>query len=123
LLTVTVQVARLDDNDIVGEGDFRDGAAHVADLSAAATFGGSLHAPAGPGRAEIPTLETALALHGAMQAFAPAALEGEEVYTARGAALPQKTVNGQAVDEVPDWNDLLPAYHQDKDDTEGLADW
>jgi hypothetical protein len=27
------------------------------------------------------------------------------------------------VDEVPDWNDLLPAYHQDKDDTEGLAAW
>ena len=71
MLTVTVQVARLDDNDIVGEGDFRDGAVHVADLSAAATFAASLHAPAGPGRAEIPTLDTALALHGAMHGLRP----------------------------------------------------
>jgi hypothetical protein len=122
MLTVTVQMARLQDNDVVGEGNFRDGALHAANLAAAAQTAASLHAPAGPGSGEIPTLDTALSLHAAMTAFAPVAPEGVDFYTSLGPALPQRFVNGETVDEVPDWADLLPPYHQKTDQAEGLED-
>ena len=123
MLTVTVQVARLQDNDVVGEGNFRDGATHVAYLVSEAEIAASHHAPAGPGRGEIPTLETALNLHAAMTAFEPVAPEGVDDYTSLGPALPHKIVNGETVDEVPDWADLLPPYHQKTDDAAALQDW
>ena len=123
MLTVTVQVARLHDNDTIGSGDFRDVSLHAADLAAWAGVAETLHAPAGPGRGEIPTLEDALALHAAMQSFAPVAPEGAEVFTTLGPAIPQIIVNGQAVEEAPAWKDLLPAYHQDKEEAAGLEDW
>jgi hypothetical protein len=123
ILTVTVQVARLEDNDIVGEGNFRDAVVHAADLAAAAGLAASLHAPEGPGRAEIPTLDAALALRDSMLSFAPAVQDGVEVYTSLGQPVPQKIVNGQVTEEVPDWKDLLPAYHQEEDEADGLEDW
>jgi hypothetical protein len=80
--------------------------------------------PRGWDVAEIPTIETALELHAAMQAFAPEVPAGVEVYTSLGPAVPQKIVNGVAVEEVPDWRDLLPASHRDEEDAAtGLEDW
>ena len=123
MLTVTVQVALLQDNDVIGAGDFRDTAAHAADLAELGALAATLHAPAGLAAAEIPTLDTALALYAAMQDFAPLSPDGAAVFTALGPAIPQKIVNGVAVDEVPDWKDLLPAYHQETEAEDGLEDW
>ena len=123
MLTVTVQVARLEDNDVVGAGDFRDVALHAAELADWADVAAALHAPAGPGPAGIPTLEDALALHAEMQAFVAAAPEGGEVFTSLGPAVPRKIVNGEAVEEVPEWKDLLPAHHRDEDEEDGFEDW
>lgn len=123
ILTVTVQVARLHDNDTLGAGHFRDGALHAADLAAWAGTAAALHAPAGPGAAGIPTPGDALALHAAMQAFVPAAPAGAEVFTALGPATAQRIVNGEAVEEVPDWQDLLPAHHRDEAAADGLEEW
>lgn len=124
ILTITQQVARLHDNDVIGEGPFRDVSVHAAELAEWAEVAATLHAPAGLGRAEIPTIETALELHAAMKAFAPEVPAGVEVYTSLGPAVPQKIVNGVAVEEVPDWRDLLPAAHRDKEKTAtGFEDW
>jgi hypothetical protein len=123
MLTVTVQVARLHDNDTIGAGDFRDVSLHAADLAAWAEVAQTLHAPAGPGRGEIPTLEDALALHAAMQDFVPVVPEGAEVFTVLGPAVPRIIVNGEEVEEAPSWKDLLPAYHQDTEEAAGLEDW
>jgi hypothetical protein len=123
MLTLTVQVARLHDNDVIGQGDFRDAAAHAADLDVAGSLAASLHAPSGPGRVEIPTVDTALALHAAMQSFAPLAPEGAEVFTWLGASAPQKIVNGVATEEVPEWSDLLPDAHRETEKDAWLEDW
>jgi hypothetical protein len=34
-----------------------------------------------------------------------------------------RIVNGEAVEEVPDWQDLLPAHHRDEVSADGLEDW
>ncbi len=123
ILTVTVQVARLHDNDIVGSGAFRDAAVHAADLAALASVAAGLHAPPGLGPAQIPTIETALTLHAAMQGFAASAPNGGETFTWLGTSVPQKIVNGGHVEDVPDWKDLLPRYHQETDEAPRLEDW
>lgn len=123
ILTVTVQVARLHDDDVLGAGDFRDAALHAADLAAWGSTAAMLHAPAGPAAAEIPGLDDALALHAAMQVFVPVVPEGAEVFTSLGPATPQRIVNGEAAEDVPDWRDLLPAHHRDEEANVGLEDW
>jgi len=126
VVTVTVQTALLYDDDTLGEGTFRDSADHVEKLADLAAQAASFHAPGGPGAAEFASLDSAMSLAEAMRTFSPEAT-GATTFTLHGTDIPARIVNGEAVDELPVWNDLLPPHlapsDEDEEDDTGIEDW
>lgn len=116
--TSTAQVAFLSDIDRLGDGAFRDIDALVAETDAAVAVAASLHATAGP----LPDLdalrdiETVEALAAALRDGVDINIPGAEVFSVTGADAEGLFVNGEAVDVLPVWKDLLPAFHEEPDE-------
>lgn len=119
-VTYTFQALILRDNDVVGEGDFRDADAMMAQAEAATEMAVSLHAVSAPSYSisDYLSVEYVEGLAQEMQSPATSDAEGVTVHQFHGADALGIIVNGEYVDEVPDWNELLPAYHQPEEEEE-----
>lgn len=122
-VTYTFQTLVLNDNDVVGEGDFRNVEELIAQTEAAAELAATLHAVSAPSYAISDYLSTDYVEALAQEMLEPinADVEGVVVHQFHGADALGIVVNGEYVDEAPAWDDLLPAYHKpeegEEDDT------
>ncbi|CAK9077349.1 Uncharacterized protein SCF082_LOCUS37121, partial [Durusdinium trenchii] len=111
-------VAFLSDIDRLGDGAFRDIDALVDETDAAVAVAASLHAVAGP----LPDLdalrdiETVEALAALVRDGVDVNIPGAEVFSVTGADAEGLFVNGEAVEVLPVWKDLLPAFHEEPDE-------
>ncbi|WP_170387297.1 type I secretion protein [Ruegeria atlantica] len=122
-VTYTVQKIRLTDNDTVGEGDFRDVEALMAKGDGLLAKALSLHATSSPSM-DIQDYLSGAALEvliDQMQTTLTPEVEGAEIHQFHGDDALGIVVNGEHVDEVPDFNELLPA-HLKADEEEGAGD-
>jgi hypothetical protein len=119
-VTYTFQTLFLRDNDVVGEGEFRDVDALISAgqdmLEAALTF----HAVAAPSFALADYASLELLSEIAEQIVNPmnSDIEGVTVHQFHGEDAVGVIINGEKVEEAPEWDDLLPAYHQPDEETE-----
>lgn len=113
-VTYTFQSLFLRDNDVVGEGEFRDVDEMIALMEAAADLAATLHAFASPSFSieDYLSIEYVEAMAEAMLTPINAVIEGVTVYQFHGEDAEGMIVNGEYVDEIPVWEDLLPDYHQ-----------
>ncbi len=119
-VTYTFQSIFLRDNDVVGEGDFRDPEQLMAQAEAAAQVAASLHAVSAPSFSisDYLSVEYVEAMAEEMLAPIHAEVEGATVYQFHGEDAMGVIVNGEYVDEAPVWEDLLPEHHQTEDEEE-----
>ncbi len=130
-VTYTFQTIFLRDNDVVGEGDFRDVDQLIALAEAAAQVAASMHAFAVPSFSisDYLSVEYVESLAEAMLAPINVEVEGAVVYQFHGEDAMGVIVNGEYVDEAPEWEDLLPAHHrpdeEEEDETPDMmpAEW
>ncbi|NOD92895.1 type I secretion protein [Ruegeria sp. HKCCD4884] len=122
-VTVTVQSVYMRDNDVVGEGDFRDPEVLMAQGEQMMDMALSLHAIAAPSfsLADYQSTEMLEALAEQMANPVIADIEGVIVHQFHGDDALGVIVNGEYVTDAPEWKDLLPEYHQ-PDDTEDTAE-
>jgi len=119
-VTYTFQTLFLRDNDVVGEGEFRDVEALISAgqdmLEAALTF----HAVAAPSFALADYASLELRSELAEQIVNPmnSEIEGVTVHQFHGEDAVGVIINGEKVEEALEWDDLLPAYHQPDEETE-----
>ncbi|MDA7965653.1 type I secretion protein [Ruegeria sp.] len=120
-VTYTFQTLFLRDNDTVGQGDFRDVDALMAQAESLLDVATSLHALSAPSLdiSDYLSVEYVEALAAEMQAPMTAQLDGVTIHQFHGDDAIGTIVNGQHVDEAPEWSDLLPAYHQPDEVEEG----
>ncbi|PPB81156.1 hypothetical protein LV82_01198 [Albidovulum inexpectatum] len=129
VVTVTVQTIHMNDNDILVFDDdlhFVDPDAFTAELMELAVVADSL----GFGLSElmepghIPSADAILAAFAEAQLVTEAAPEGAHVAVIQGEALAGIFVNGEAAEEIPDFNDSLPRSMQnaETDDTDGVTE-
>ncbi|CUH40072.1 hypothetical protein JSE7799_02801 [Jannaschia seosinensis] len=109
--TMTVQTIRLRDDDVIGDGAFRDAAAHAADLQDVAAVAAVLHVPSFFASGSIPDGASTLAAMRELQAFGETPLGALAAVNMEGGH--GSIVNGAAVAHLPEWQDSLPQYHQD----------
>ncbi len=124
-VTYTFQTIYLRDNDVVGEGDFRDTEQLTAQAEAAAQVATSLHALSAPSFSisDYLSVEYVETLAEEMMAPINAEVEGATVYQFHGEDAMGVIVNGEHVDEAPVWDDLLPEHHrQDEEDEDTTPD-
>ncbi|EEE36276.1 hypothetical protein RKLH11_109 [Rhodobacteraceae bacterium KLH11] len=116
-VTYTFQSIFLRDNDVVGEGDFRDVEHMMAQADVAAQVATSLHALPGLSFSitDYLSVEYVEAMAQEMQEPITVEIEGAVVYQFHGEEAMGIIVNGEHVDEAPEWADLLPAHHQPDD--------
>ncbi len=119
-VTYTFQKLYLNDNDTVGEGDFRDADALMALTEAAAETASSLHALSNVSYdvSDYLSVEYVQALAEEFKSAELTEVEGVTVYQFHGDAALGIIVNGEYVDEAPVWADLLPDYHQTDEEEE-----
>ncbi|KIC43208.1 type I secretion protein, partial [Ruegeria sp. ANG-R] len=130
-VTYTFQTIFLRDNDVVGEGEFRDVDQLIALAEAAAQVAASMHAFSVPSISISDYLSIEYVEELAEQMLAPinVEVEGAIVYQFHGEEAMGVIVNGEHVDEAPVWADLLPKHHQpdeeEEDDTPDAmpAEW
>lgn len=124
-VTFTLQKLFLRDNDTVGEGDFRDTEALIAEGEAFLDTALSLHAFAAPSfsLADYASVDAVKALAEQMQNPLNSEVEGVTIHQFHGEDALGIIVNGEYVDEAPVWNDLLPEYHQPDEDEEAEAEY
>ncbi len=119
-VTYTFQALFLRDNDVVGEGEFRDVEALISAgqdmLEAALTF----HAVAAPSFALADYASLELLSEIAEQIVNPmnSNIEGVTVHQFHGEDAVGVIINGEKGEEALEWDDLLPAYHQPDEETE-----
>ncbi len=118
-VTYTFQSLFLRDNDTVGTGDFRDADFLMALSEAAAQLASTLHAFDAPSFSltDYLSVEYVESLAEAMLSPITADIEGVTIHQFYGEDAMGIIVNGEVVDEAPEWEDLLPAHHQ-PDETE-----
>ncbi|WP_299668155.1 type I secretion protein [uncultured Ruegeria sp.] len=124
-VTYTFQKIFLRDNDVVGEGEFRDVDQLIAQTEAAAQVAASMHAFAVPSFSISDYLSVEYVESLAEEMLAPinAEVEGAVVYQFHGEDAMGVIVNGEHVDEAPVWDDLLPQHHQpDEEDEDETPD-
>lgn len=115
--SMTKQLAFLTDIDTLGSGDFRSIEAKVEQTILATEVATSLHLLSGP----LPDLdalrdfESVEALAASLLADTPISIPGAVVHSFAGEDANGTFVNGESVDELPVWADLLPAFHQEED--------
>ncbi|NOD36014.1 MULTISPECIES: type I secretion protein [unclassified Ruegeria] len=122
-VTVTVQTVYMRDNDVVGDGDFRDPEALMVQGEQMLDMALSLHAIAAPSfsLADYQSTEMLAALADQMANPMISDIEGVTVHQFHGDDAMGVIVNGEYVTDAPEWKDLLPEYHQ-PDDTENTAE-
>ncbi len=122
-VTYTFQSIFLRDNDVVGEGDFRDPEQLTALAEAAMEIAMSMHAFSSLSFAISDYLSVEYVEDMAEQMLAPvhAEVEGAVVYQFHGEDAMGVIVNGEYVDEAPVWEDLLPVHHQPEDEEEDAS--
>ncbi|WP_170761990.1 type I secretion protein [Ruegeria lacuscaerulensis] len=119
-VTYTFQTLNLSDNDTIGEGDFRDVEVLMEQGEAMLNTAMSMHA-----LSELPinisdyqTDEVIETLIEQMLSPQNAEVEGATVHQFHGEDAMGVIVNGEYLDEMPVWSELLPEHHQPDDDTE-----
>lgn len=119
-VTYTFQNIFLRDNDVVGEGDFRDVDQLIAQAEAAAQIAASMHGFAVPSFSisDYMSIEYVEALAAEMLAPINVEVEGAVVYQFHGEDAIGVIVNGEYVDEAPVWDDLLPEHHRPDEEEE-----
>ncbi len=119
-VTYTFQALFLRDNDVVGEGEFRDADALISAgqdmLEAALTF----HAVAAPSFALADYASLELLSEIAEQIVNPMSpdIEGVTVHQFHGEDAFGVIINGEKVEEALEWDDLLPAHHRPDEETD-----
>lgn len=125
-VTYTFQSIYLRDNDVVGEGDFRDTGQLMAQAEAAAQVATSMHGLSAPSFniSDYLSVEYVEAMAQEMLSPIQVEVEGATVYQFHGEDAMGVIVNGEYVDEAPVWDDLLPEHHQteEEDDEEAGPD-
>ncbi|MEX0307333.1 MAG: type I secretion protein [Ruegeria sp.] len=130
-VTYTFQTIYLRDNDVVGEGNFRDVDQLIALAEAAAQVAASMHGFAVPSfsLSDYLSVEYVETLAEEMLSPITVQVEGAVVYQFHGEDAMGVIVNGEYVDEAPVWDDLLPAHHrpdeEEEDETPDMmpAEW
>ncbi|WP_170351286.1 type I secretion protein [Ruegeria atlantica] len=123
-VTYTVQKIHLIDNDVVGEGDFRDVEALMAQADALQSAALSLHAISTPSIhiQDYQSGEAVEQLIEQMQSPINLEIEGVTVHQFHGEDASGIIVNGEYVDEIPDFLELLPEHHKDDLEDEDAED-
>ncbi|WP_170473106.1 type I secretion protein [Ruegeria arenilitoris] len=113
-VTYTFQSLVLSDNDTIGEGDFRDADELIAEAEEATQVATSLHAVSAPSYsiADYLSIDYVKALAQEMLSPSISNLEGVTVHQFHGADALGIIVNGEYVDEAPEWDELLPSFHK-----------
>ncbi|MEX0328019.1 MAG: type I secretion protein [Ruegeria sp.] len=122
-VTYTFQTLKLIDNDVVGQGDFRDTAELMAQAEAAADLAASLHVIAAPSLAisDYKSVDYVEALAEEMLTPFVTDVEGVVVHQFQGADALGIIVNGEHVEEAPEWEDLLPEHHKPEEEEEDAS--
>ncbi|WP_148377042.1 type I secretion protein ATPase [Maritimibacter fusiformis] len=128
VVVITHQSSFLSDNDVLrtGEGDmaFTDPAIYLAELQTYEMIAAAIASPLDvdmimPGETAG---ADAIALHDHIGTVEPVALTGVSATVLHGADAAGMHVNGEVADEMPDLDDVLPAYMRDDDeDTDSAA--
>ncbi|WP_377186388.1 type I secretion protein [Ruegeria meonggei] len=119
-VTYTFQTIELNDNDTIGQGDFRDADALMAHGEEVQDTALSLHAVSAPSIniSDYLSIEKIEAIAEEMQSPVNAEVEGATVHQFHGEDATGMIVNGEQVDEMPEWSDLLPKNLQPEEDTD-----
>ncbi|WP_170560923.1 type I secretion protein [Ruegeria atlantica] len=119
-VTYNFQTIVMSDNDVVGHGDFRDVEIQIAQGQQMLDVALSMHAIATPSLniEDYKSLEYLESLADQMQSPMISQIEGVTIHQFHGEDALGVIVNGEVVEEIPDWNDLLPAHHQTEDEDE-----
>ncbi|WP_170404470.1 type I secretion protein [Ruegeria arenilitoris] len=113
-VTYTFQKIHLNDNDTVGEGDFRDVEALMAEGQATLQVALTLHAVSPPS-IHIMDYQSGEAVELLLdQIYTPVNVEidGVTVHQFLGEGATGMIVNGEHVDEMPDFLELIPEHHK-----------
>ena len=123
-VTYTFQTIVMNDNDVIGQGVFRDVELQIAQGQEMLDVALSMHAIVTPSLniEDYQSLEYLESLADQMQSPMVSQIEGVTVYQFHGEDALGIFVNGEKVDEMPDWNDLLPAHHQTDEEEEEEGD-
>ncbi|KUJ80592.1 hypothetical protein AVO45_05980 [Ruegeria marisrubri] len=121
--TFTAQYLYLSDNDTLGQGDFRDVGEMIEQIVAAHMQAEILHAMPVPVSAigHFLSISNVEALAEAMRAEFNTEVDGVTIHRFYGEDALGTVVNGEHVEEMPEWETLLPLFHQ-PDDTESTED-
>ena len=113
-VTYTVQKIHLNDNDVVGEGNFRDAEALMEQGQALKSLAMSLHAVSAPSIhiQDYQSGEAVEQLIEQMQSPVNIDIEGVTVHQFHGEDAVGIIVNGEHVDEMPDFLELMPEHHK-----------
>ncbi|WP_170332545.1 type I secretion protein [Ruegeria arenilitoris] len=124
-VTYTFQTIKLNDNDVVGEGDFRDLETLIAQGEAMLATALSLHVISGFSIDvnEYLSGEAVERLIDQINSFVHIEIEGATVVQFYGEDAHGVIVNGEYVDEAPDFNDLLPENLTSEEDEETEHDF
>ncbi|WP_170417826.1 type I secretion protein [Ruegeria atlantica] len=117
-VTYNFQTIIMSDNDVVGHGDFRNVELQIAQGQQMLDAALSMHAIATPSLniEDYKSLEYLESLTEQMQSPMISQIEGVTIHQFHGEDAVGMIVNGEVVEEIPDWNDLLPAHHQTEED-------
>ncbi|KUJ82298.1 type I secretion protein [Ruegeria profundi] len=127
-VTYTVQKIHLNDNDVVGEGNFRDAEAIMEQGQALKAVAMSLHAVSTPSIhiQDYQSGEAIEQLIEQMQSPVTIDIEGVTVHQFHGEDATGIIVNGEHVDEMPDFLELMPEHHkndlEEEEDEYGISD-
>lgn len=119
-VTYTFQTIIMSDNDVIGHGDFRNIEIQIAQGKEMLDTALSMHAVSSPSLniEDYKSLEYLEGLADQMQSATIVQIEGVVIHQFHGEDAMGIFVNGEKVDEMPDWNELLPAHHQEEDEEE-----
>ncbi len=117
-VTYTFQTLNLSDNDTIGHGDFRSAEVLMEQGREMLEVAQSLHAMPVPSMdmADYQSVEKLEALAEQMKSAKVVEVEGATVHQFHGDEALGLIVNGERVEELPEWKDLLPEHHQTAED-------
>ncbi len=121
-VTYAIQTLDLNDNDTIGQGDFRDVDSLVQQGQELADVALSLHTVSSPSFSisDYQSIEHLESIVAEMQAPFEAPSEDVTVHQFQGEEAMGKIVNGEHVEELPDFLELVPSHHlpDEEDDSD-----
>lgn len=113
-VTYTFQTHNLNDNDTIGQGDFRDTETQIVEGQEMLEVATQFHAVGSPSIeiSDYQSVETLKKIVAQAKSADQIEIDGATVYTFEGESAAGAIVNGEHVDEIPDWVELLPQHHQ-----------